>query len=469
MQNVTTAWLHSISSLQDVPEEQLQWWIDNSEHYELEEGEYLFQAGMAIKGTNVIIKGRVRIFASQGNGSRTIGYFGEKDITGYLPFSRGFVASTNGQVIERLQIMTFPIDKMKELIVHHYELTQALVQVMTSRVRDFTTLEQQNEKMMALGKLSAGLAHELNNPASAIVRGSISLLKHLQLVPETFKKVIAIKMAAADVDKVNEKMFEVLARKEKPVLTMMQRSKLEDALSDCLDEHEVENSEELAENFIEFGFTCEDIIRFSELVPPEHLSPVLNWINNNLVTEKMVNDIQESSKRIEKLVGAVKNFTHMDRSQDQEYTDIHTGIKNTLTLLDYKMRKANVLLEEEYDTSLPKVKAYVGELNQVWTNLVDNAIDAIALKGKGTLKITTRKSLDKVEVSIIDNGSGIPEEIKTRIFDPFFTTKEIGKGTGLGLDVVSRIIRRHEGSIKVDSIPGATTFKVCFPIDGPAD
>ncbi len=469
MQTVNTAWLQSIKSLQDVPGEQLQWWIDNSEHHELPEGEYLFKAGVPIRGTNVIVKGRVRIFAPQGNGSRTIGYFGEKDVTGYLPFSRGFVASTNGQVVEALQLMTFPVEKMKDLIVHHYELTQALVQIMTSRVRDFTTLEQQNEKMMALGKLSAGLAHELNNPASAIVRGSISLLNHLKLVPETFKKVIAIKMPAEDVDKVNEKMFEVLSRKEKPVLTMMQRSKLEDALSECLDDHNVENSQEVAENFIEFGFTCDDITGFSELVPAEHLSPVLNWINNNLVTEKMVNDIQESSKRIEKLVGAVKNFTQMDRTQEQEYTDIHTGIKNTLTLLDYKMRKANVHLEEEYDISLPKIKAYVGELNQVWTNLIDNAIDSIELNNKGTLKISTRKSLDKVEVSITDDGPGIPDQIKTRIFDPFFTTKEIGKGTGLGLDVVSRIVRRHDGSIKVESTPGTTTFKVCFPINGPAN
>lgn len=465
MQSVTTEWLQSIESLKDVPSAQLQWWIDNSRQYELDEGVFLFKVGEEITGTHVIIKGRVKAFVPQKSGERVIGFFEEKDVTGYLPFSRGTVASVNGQVVEHLQVMTFPTIKMKALIDGYFELTQALVHIMTTRVREFTTLQQQNEKMMALGKLSAGLAHELNNPASAIVRGSVSLLKHLRLQPETFKKVIAIKMSAEDVDKVNEKMFEVLRRKDKLLLTLMQRTSLEDDLSECLLGHAVENSQEMSENFIEFGFTCEDMNAFSRLVPPQYLSPVLNWINNNLVTEKMVNDIQEASQRIEKLIGSIKNFTHMDRDHGKEYTDIHSGIKNTLTMLGYKLKKGNVELVENYDSLLPPVKAFVGELNQVWTNLIDNSLDAMEVNSKGRLEIKTKLDNEYVEVSITDNGPGIPDEIKGRIFDPFFTTKEIGKGTGLGLDVVSRIVRQHGGSIKVNSIAGSTAFIVCFPID----
>ncbi|RDC63602.1 cyclic nucleotide-binding domain-containing protein [Adhaeribacter pallidiroseus] len=339
MQTVTTEWLQSIDALKDVPADQLQWWLNNSVHQEFPEDSFLFKTGEPITGTHVVVKGRIRLFVQQKTNTRKIGYFEVKDILGYLPFSRGTVSSANGQVDEALQIMTFPVAKMKDLIIQHYELTQALVHIMTSRVRDFTTMQQQNEKMMALGKLSAGLAHELNNPASAIVRGSISLKKHLQLVPETFKKVIAIKMSADDVDKVNDKMFSVLARPEKPILTLMQRTALEDDLAECLEGLAVENSQELAENFIEFGFTCNDMDEFSELVPPAYLSPVLNWINNNLVTEKMVNDLQDASQRIEKLVTAIKNFTHMDRDHDKEYADIHGGIKNTLTMLGYKLKK----------------------------------------------------------------------------------------------------------------------------------
>lgn len=214
MQTITANWLQSIEALKDVPEAQLQWLIDNSRHYLLNEGEYLFKTGEPIAGTHFIVNGRIRLYFIQSKGSRDIGYIEAKDISGYLPFSRGVVASAMGEVLRETQVMTFPKERMKELIDHYFELTQALVHVMTARVREFTALQQQNEKMMALGKLSAGLAHELNNPAAAIVRGSGSLKKHLQLQPETFKKVIAIRMTGEQVDAVNNKMFEVLAKKK---------------------------------------------------------------------------------------------------------------------------------------------------------------------------------------------------------------------------------------------------------------
>lgn len=235
--------------------------------------------------------------------------------------------------------MTFPVERMKELIDNYFELTQALVHIMTSRVRNFTTIQQQNEKMMALGKLSAGLAHELNNPASAIVRGSLSLLKHLKSEPETFKKVIAIKMSGEDADKVNDKLFEVLARKDRPVLTLMQRTALEEELSQCLDNHSVDNTQELSENFIASGFTCEDIDGFSELIPAQYLSHVLNWINNNLVTEKMVSDIQEASQRIEKLVSAIKNFTTWTAATIKNIQTFIQAFKIRLLCLNINLKK----------------------------------------------------------------------------------------------------------------------------------
>ena len=317
MQTVTADWLRSIEDLKDVPVSQLQWWIDNSRVYEVDEEGYLFRNGEPITGTHVILSGSIRMFVNQNNGVRTIGFLEAKDISGYLPFSRGLIANVSGQVVEKLTVMTYPVERMKELIDGHFELTQALVHVMTSRVRNFTALQQQNEKMMALGKLSAGLAHELNNPAAAIVRGSISLQKHLKLSPDTFKKIMDIKITSADVDKVNNKMFEVLERKNLPVLTLMQKTAKEDELADCLEGLSVDNSQEISENFVEFGFTCDDMREFESLIPQEYLSPVLNWINNNLVTEKMVNDIQEASQRIEKLVNSIKNFTHMDRGSDK--------------------------------------------------------------------------------------------------------------------------------------------------------
>ena len=156
----------------------------------------------------------------------------------------------------------------------------------------------------------------------------------------------------------------------------------------------------------------------------------------------------------------------MDRGSDKQYADIHTGIRNTLTMLGYKLKKGNITLVEDYDTSLPPVNALIGELNQVWTNLVDNALDAMEVNGKGTLTIKTEREREFVQVFIMDDGPGIPGEIKSRIFDPFFTTKEMGKGTGMGLEVVQRIVHQHNGSIRVQSKPGHTEFVVCFPIDG---
>jgi signal transduction histidine kinase len=443
---------------------QLQWLIDNSKHYTLPEGEYLFQSGDAVAGTHIIKTGRIRIYMMQNREKQEVGVLSPKDISGALPFSRGAKASVSARVLEEADVMTLPVEKFREMVSQHYELTEALVHVMTNRVRTFTSMQQQNEKMMALGKLSAGLAHELNNPAAAIVRGSESLTKHLKLGPETFKEVMAMKAEEKDVDLVTNKLFEVLGREEKPKLTMMERAEQEDELRDWLEEHGVANSDEIAETFLDFAFTCDDLGDLYENMPEKFLSPVLNWMNQNLVTEKMIQDIQESSKRIFYLVQSVKNFTHMDQGKGKEMIDIHTGIENTLTMLQYKLKKGNIEIAREFDHQLPKIMAATGELNQVWTNLIDNALDAMEAVGRGRLTIRTEKDHEFAKISIIDNGPGIPEEIRSRIFDPFFTTKDIGKGTGMGLDVVSRIVNQHHGSVKVVSEPGQTVFIVCFPI-----
>jgi signal transduction histidine kinase len=466
MEKVTPEWLQNIEALRDVPLVQLQWLIDQSEQLELPEGDSLFQPGDPIKGTYIIIKGSFRLCMLQGNELREVLTFEPKAITGYLPFSRGKNVFGVGEAVSAMEYLFFPIERSEEMIRTQFELTQALVHIMTNRVRDFTAFEQQNEKMMALGKLSAGLAHELNNPAAAVVRGSASLLKHLKLTPETFKKVMSIQVTPEAVGLVNDQLFAILNRERPQHLTMMQRSSLEDDLLDWLADYQVENSAEVAENMVEFGFTTTDLDGFKQHIPDSSVSAVFNWINNNLVTEKMVTDIEDASRRIADLVGSVKNFTHMDQGHGKQYADIHTGIHNTLTMLQHKMRHGNVILEEQFDTTLPQVNAMIGELNQVWTNLIDNALDAMEINQKGILQIKTERDKDCVAVTITDNGPGIPEEVQSQIFDPFFTTKAVGKGTGLGLDVVNRIVKQHKGAIKVTSKPGETSFRVAFPIDG---
>jgi signal transduction histidine kinase len=465
MQPITVSTLKTFSALKNVPEDQLQWLIDNSTERLLPDGDLLTVQGQQLAGPHFIIKGRLQFYIVQHGIRRELATFNTGEITGYLPYSRALVATGTSQAVGEVHLLSFKTELIREMIRDRFELTQALVHVMSNRVRDFTALQQQNEKMMALGKLSAGLTHELNNPASAIVRDSVSLIEHLRMEPQTFKKVISIQMDAAQVDAVNDELFRLLALKDRPRLTLKEKTKREEELTDWLDEHGVENSNDVAENFVDFGFGVDNLETFCEHIPSNYCSPVFNWISNLLVTERMVEDIQESSRRIADLVCSVKNFTHMDRGADKQYADIHIGIKNTLKMLGYKLRKGNIALIEDFDETLPPVNALIGELNQVWTNLIDNALDAMETNNKGVLTITTKKDREFVRVSIIDDGPGIPDDIKPRVFDPFFTTKEMGKGTGMGLEVVQRIVHQHNGSIKVNSVPGHTEFVICFPID----
>jgi signal transduction histidine kinase len=464
MTTVTVDRLCAIQALSDVPAEQLQWLLDNSEERSFEPGELIFQAGDPLTATYIMLEGRARFYRMQQNEMCELMLVEPDHITGYLPFSRGKIASLNSQALDHVKLLVFPIQKITDLICEHFELTQAFVHVMISRVRDFTTLMQQNEKLVSLGKLSAGLAHELNNPATAVVRGAVSLKQHLALEPETFKKIMAVNMRPEHVDVVKDKMFALIQQTDRPSLTLMQRSEKEEELLDWLDEHHIENAPEVAENFVEFGFSIEQLEDFRKYIPDDSISAVFNWMNTNLVTERMVLDIEEASKRIAQLVSSIKTFTHMDQGNDHQLMDIHEGIRNTLTILAHKIRKGNVEVITHYDPDVPHIKASVGELNQVWTNLIDNALDAMDGRQNSKLEIETEKDGDRVRVCITDNGPGIPEEIITRIYDPFFTTKEIGKGTGMGLDITDRIIRQHKGHIRVNSVPGRTQFSVSLPI-----
>ncbi|GAA3981207.1 ATP-binding protein [Mucilaginibacter dorajii] len=466
MQKVTVSWLKSLEVLENVPEDQLQWLIDVSEDQFFQDGDMLNQPGWPMTGPHVIVEGNMRFYMLQGAGRRDFVDVGPGSITGYMPFSRGIVSKGYAQAVGSLHVLSFPTGRINEMIKEHFELTQALVHIMTNRVRDFTALQQQNEKMMALGKLSAGLAHELNNPASAIVRDSTSLSKHLRLVPESLKSMFTIKMDEDQVDGVTDELFKVLNARNDTRLSLKQRTHLEDEIAGWLDENEIENAYDIAESFVDFKFSIANFDTLKSHIPQTHLSTIINWMSNKLVAEKMIEDIQESSKRIAELVSSVKTFTHMDRGQDKQYADIHIGILNTLTMLGYKIKKGNVSVIEDFDRTLPEVKALIGELNQVWTNLIDNALDAMAPAGKGTLTIKTRRDREFVEVFIVDDGPGIPPEIQSQVFDPFFTTKEMGKGTGMGLEVVQRIVKQHRGSIKMKSQPGLTVFSVCFLIDG---
>jgi len=447
-------------SLSHLAEPELQYIVDHGEVRSYTKGDYLFQAGEKADEFLFVLSGKFRIFLTQNGKTREVALLTPFEITGVLPYSRMTHAQGSAVCLEAAEVFAMHRDHFREIIVDHEPLAAALVHHMATRIRTFTKLRMQDEKLISLGKLSAGLAHELNNPAGAMVRSSEALSKHLKLLPEGFKRVMKSKLDPDVVDRVNDWLFELI-EKERPRLNLAERNSREDELVEFLEKNDFEDPYELSEDLVDFGLSDEDLQKLKEQTG-EDFETVLIWVVNNLNTERMVEEINTSAKRISELITSIKKYSHMDRDADRQAVDISEGLKSTLTMLRHKAKQVSVEVEESYDEPIPMISALPGELNQVWTNLIDNALDAMEEKG-GTLRVTTRWDEPYVIATISDTGSGIPDEIQAQIFDPFFTTKEVGKGTGLGLDIANKIIARHKGKIDLQSKPGNTEFRISLP------
>lgn len=461
MKELTIDDLKVVKEFQHVPDYQLQWLVSQGETVEVEEGTLLFNVGEPVVISYIVLDGKMRVSAVQSGKPKELRILDPGQFTGYLPYSRATVTPAYCEAIRKSWVFKCTKEKLMEGFGTHYELIEAMVHMMLSRVREFTSIQQQNEKMFALGKLSAGLAHELNNPAAAISRAAALLQAQVAELPHLFQSIADLRIDPEKVEKISNLIIHKLDI-EPPALTMMQKADLEDEITDWLTDNHLQEID--PESLVERGFTTTELDVFKDCTTQKYLPVLLAWMSNYLVTNKMAADIHTSSERISDLVGAVKNFTFMDKDSNRQPVDIHAGIHNTLIMLNYKLRKGNITVEEHYDNALPNFRAFPGELNQVWTNIIDNAIDAMEINGKGKLEISTSHDAKFVRISIKDNGPGIPEDIKEKVFAPFFTTKEMGKGSGLGLDVVSRIMLQHNGDVKVKSEPGATEFEICLPI-----
>ena len=464
MTSVTIEHLKTVVALKDQPDYLLQWILEHSICFEYEDGTAIRKLVEAQDEMFFLLEGAVNFYMDV-NG-RQVYYFtfandtASGGVSGLLPYSRMKTSPGYAYASGRVRALTMHKEHFPELERRSPELIQRLVGYMTERARLFATIQLQHEKVSALGKLSAGIAHELNNPASAISRIASELSKKIRLNYELTEKLLQHGIKAEDIQSINHLVVLKTGRSEKPKLTALQKIEREDALRDWVERYCASLDCDVTDTLLDADFSDEDLEKIRSHTQPGAFAQVLRWLENLLSSQRLVKDLGEASSRISNLVGAIKSHVHMDRTNELQLTNIHNDIDNTLTLLGYKLREKNISVNKSYCTDLAEMPAYVGELNQVWTNLIDNAIYAVNQNGELTIETTCNSK--NVRVKVIDNGSGIPKEIMSRIFDPFFTEGK-AEGTGLGLAIVSNIIQEHDGTISCLSKDDWVEFEVTVP------
>jgi signal transduction histidine kinase len=443
-----------------VPRAELEWLVARGTIREVKRGEILTAtSGEGVAGLYVILSGRLTIYVNHGAGRRKVMEWIGGDLTGILPYSR--IKTPPGDVIaeEPTTALLVGREHIEDLKRECPELTAVCVHVMLDRARAFTSSALLDEKMVSLGRLAAGLAHELNNPASAVARNASSLgevLEDLDRVTRTYCTLGLSNAARAEIDAVRA---EAATASAKP-LTPIERADRQDAVADWLTSRGVTAIE--PDRLVDGGWTIDHLKRLGAAVTPAHLGDTINYLAAAESTLRLAADIERAASRIHELVSAVKRFTYMDQAMVATPTSLGPGLSDTITMLESKARRKDADLRLHVEPNLPQVEAYGGELNQVWTNLIDNALDAVPRGGR--VVVSAGRQGDAVIVRVSDNGPGIPAEVQARIFDPFFTTKEVGKGTGLGLDIARRLVIRHRGSIELRTDEAGTVFEVTLPI-----
>src|SRR5438270_6335842 len=445
-----------------LPDDQFVWILSKSQEMDVKAGDIYVRQGDPADSMFVILEGQ---FQWRGEfGGETVVLSGKPgDVTGVLPFSRMTQFTVSGRAVTDGRVLRFPVSLFPDLLQKMPELVKRLVGLMSDRIREATRFEQQRDRLAALGKLSAGLAHELNNPASAAKRASSqlrNLLKRVRDASHELGKLDLTPTQKAEIERLEASLTQTSAPPPDPLAA----SDLEDQLDSLLRSHGQNDMWQLAADLARRNFRPEALEQLFLNLDADTARAALVRISTSLEISGLLNEIESSASRISDLVRAIKEYTFMDQAPLQN-VDVVKTLENTLIILNHKL-KHGVSVKRDYRGDSLFVNSFGSELSQVWTNLIDNAIDAMG--GKGALLVRAYGDDDCVVVEIADNGPGISPEVMPHIYEPFFTTKGVGEGTGLGLDTVKRIIRKHHGTMQVRSKWGATWFQVVLPVAGVA-
>jgi signal transduction histidine kinase len=453
--------LRRVPLLANLQDEQLQCMVGLGTEIRLDRGAQIAKQGDPPDGFYIILDGQTEWTRNVDGELVPAVTLGAGEVFAELILLLDQPYPTSGRALTEVHLYKLTPDHFWKMLELCPGIMQRILKVAVERSQIHETVTQQQAKLISLGTLSAGLAHELNNPAAA-VRSNVSNLETvLQTLPSLALKLHQQPMSEEQIAFLSDLYHKATTSALCAVqLDPIAQSEAEDAITDWLEAHDVADAWKLSPMLVTAGLDAAQLDQVTTHVTSDCLECVLTWLETTLTGIKLVEDIKLGSARISELITAMKNYSYMDQAPLQQI-DVHEGIENTLIILKHKL-KYGMVVEREYG-ELPRICAYGPQLNQVWTNLIDNAVDAT--EGKGHLWIRTALEEEYILVEIGDDGTGIPAEVRSRIFDQFFTTKEVGKGTGLGLDIARRIVvGQHKGKISVESQSGKTRFQVRLPV-----